>query len=60
VREGVADGANAKRDTKGGADQGGDRAKRPLETRTPGPQDMRGPVRRGGGVQLTESAGEAQ
>jgi len=46
------------------AKRGGDRAKRPLETRTPGPKDM---IREEGGrrgrssqrvrVQLTESAG---
>jgi len=46
------------------ARKGGDRAKRPLETRVPGPKDMMREVRREGGggrsrrvrVQLTESA----
>ena len=41
------------------AKKGGDRAKRPLETRTPGPKDMMREVRREGGVQLMESAGAA-
>jgi len=39
--------------------QRGSRAKRPLETRTPGPKDMTREVRREGGVQLPESAGAA-
>jgi len=38
---------------------GGSRAKRPLETRTPWPKDMIREVRREGGVQLTEGAGAA-
>jgi len=41
------------------AKRGVDRAKRPLETRTPGPKEMIREVRREGGVQLTESAGVA-
>ena len=35
----------------------GERAKRPLETRTPKPKNMKGEVRPVGGVQLTGSAG---
>ena len=38
---------------KGGRDE----AKRPTETRAPGPKDMMREVRVEGGVQLTESAG---
>jgi len=38
---------------------GYDRAKRPLETRTPGPTDMIKEVKQEGGVQLMESAGAA-
>jgi len=37
---------NAKRGSEGQAKRGGDRAKRPLETRTPGPKDMIREVRR--------------
>jgi len=44
----VADCANAKRGSEAGAERGEGRAKRPLETRTPGPQDMIREVRREG------------
>jgi len=39
--------------------RGGSRDKRPLETRTPGPEDMMREVRWEGGVQLTKSVGAA-
>jgi len=39
------------------ADSGGSRAKRPLETKTPGRKDMIREVRREVGVQLTGSVG---
>jgi len=39
------------------AERGGSRVKSPLETRTPGPEDMIREVRREGGVPHTEGAG---
>ena len=55
----VADRASAKRGSEARAERGGSRAKRPLETRMPGPKDMMREVSWEGGVQLTESAGAA-
>jgi len=44
---------------KGKRKEEGNRAQRPLETRTPGPKDLTREVREEGGLQLTESAGAA-
>jgi len=41
------------------AKRGGDGAKRPLETRTPGPKHIMREVRQEEGVQLTECVGAA-
>ena len=46
--KGVADRVNAKRGSEASAEKGGSRAKRPLETRRPGPKDMIREVRREG------------
>ena len=58
--DGVADRAGPKRGSEARVERGGDRATQPLETRTPGPKDLIGEVRReGGGDQLPDSGGAA-